>query len=290
MSYMKRIKVAVAKSAGFCFGVRRAINITLDASKKDNNVFMLGDIVHNKDVVDDIKAAGVMKISRLLRGKDKTLIIRAHGASAITHQKAKRSGYGIIDATCPMVKEIHNIAKRAEEKGYFVIVIGDKKHDEVRGIVGQLKKKALVIDSVRNIPFKKIRNIKRGCVVSQSTQNSENVEKIVAILKKNIQDLKFFNTICRPTQIKQEEIKRMPLVNDIMLIIGSKASANTKRLYEISRSINRRSYWIQSAKDIKTEWLSNAKSIGITSGASTPDYTTKEVIESVKKTGGERRI
>ncbi|MFC1704096.1 4-hydroxy-3-methylbut-2-enyl diphosphate reductase [Candidatus Omnitrophota bacterium] len=277
------MKINVAKSAGFCFGVKRALNIASRTARPGISVEMLGDIVHNEDVVREIEKSGIKKIKRLHQGKNKILLIRAHGAPADTFKKARRLGYNTIDATCPMVKEIHAIAKDAERRGYVVIVIGDKKHDEVRGITGQLKKKAIVIDKLENIPIKQVKTIKKAAVVVQSTQNIEKVQKIVAALRKYIQDLRFFNTICRPTRIKQEEANILPRNNDIMIIIGSKMSANTKRLYEISKSLNNHSFWIQSKNEIRPQWFKKAKSVGITAGASTPDAATKGVIKHIKK-------
>jgi 4-hydroxy-3-methylbut-2-enyl diphosphate reductase len=276
------VKINVAKSAGFCFGVKRALKIALDTSKTGSKVEMLGDIVHNEDVVKEIKKAGVGKIRRLRKGDNKILLIRAHGASEEIYEKASNLGYTILDATCPMVKEIHKIAKISKKEGCEVIIIGDKKHDEVRGIMGQLQDKAVVIDSIKKIPLTKLKKVKKACVVVQSTQNMDKTIPIVDILKKHINDLKFFNTICRPTRVKQKEIKAMPLKNDVIIIIGSRTSANTKRLYQIAKSLNKRSYWIQSRDEIKKEWFSNAQSAGIMAGASTPDYTTKDVIKYIK--------
>jgi 4-hydroxy-3-methylbut-2-enyl diphosphate reductase len=277
------MKINVAKSAGFCFGVKRALNIASKTASSEKNVCMLGDIVHNEDVVKKISKNGIKKIKRLSSGKGKTLIIRAHGASKDIFKKAKRLNYKIVDATCLMVKEIHKIAKEKERQGYKIIVIGDKKHDEVKGIAGQLNKKALVIDTVKNIPSEtQLRKIKKAAVVVQSTQNIEKVEKIIKCLQKKIDNIKFYNTICQPTRNKQQEARAMPLKNDVMIVIGSKTSANTKRLYQISKSLNKKTHWIQHDKDIKKEWFKNAESVGITAGASTPDKTTKKVVKIVK--------
>ena len=278
------MKITVAKSAGFCFGVKRAIKIAVEAAKLKTNIEMLGDIVHNEDVVRKIQNAGIKKIKRLTKGKSKTLLIRAHGAPTETFKKARSLGYKIVDATCPMVREIHKIANDSEKKGYKIIVIGDKKHDEVRGIIGQLKDKAVIIDTAKNIPFKKIRRIKKAAIVVQSTQNIEKVLKIATSLKRYIDNLKFFNTICKPTRTKQEEVKNLSSKNGVMIIIGSRTSANTKRLFEISKSINRkRSFWIQSKDEIKPEWFKNTIRVGITAGASTPESTTKDIINQIKK-------
>lgn len=276
------MKINLAKSAGFCFGVRKAITIALESANTKKPIFMLGDIVHNEEVVKQIQKAGIKKINRLSNGLGKTLLIRAHGCSKNTLQKALKSGYKIIDATCPMVKEIHRIAERLEKNGLAVIIIGDKLHDEVQGIAGQLKSKAMIIDKPDHLPISKIKKIKQAGVVVQSTQNLDNVLKILEQLHRYIPRLKFYNTICNPTKIKQNEIKTLPLENDVVIIIGSKTSANTKRIYEIAKPLNKRSYWINSAKEIKKSWLDKARSVGITAGASTPESSIQNVIQRIK--------
>ena len=277
--------ITLAKSAGFCFGVKRAIDIALKTAGYGKNVYMLGDIVHNEDVVKQVSAAGIRKIKKLTPGKNRILLIRAHGAGLETLKKAQNLGYHIVDATCPMVKEIHRIASNKECEGYTIIVIGDKSHDEVLGITGQLKNKALILDSAKNVLWSKIKKIKKACIVVQSTQNIEKVEKIVEILKPHIREMNFFNTICRPTRIKQKEIRVMPKQNDLMVIIGSKNSANTRRLYEISKSLNKHSFWVSSKKEIRPQWFKGKKTVGITAGASTPDSTTREIIDYIIKVG-----
>ncbi|MFA5231874.1 MAG: 4-hydroxy-3-methylbut-2-enyl diphosphate reductase [Candidatus Omnitrophota bacterium] len=276
------MKVNLANSAGFCFGVRRAINIAIETAKTNQPVFMLGDIVHNEEVVKKIQESGIKKTNRLCAGKGKTLLIRAHGCSKKTLRRAKKLGYSIIDATCPMVKEIHAIAKNLENRGFKIIVIGDKFHDEVKGIVGQLKTKAIIIDNLENIPIEKLKLLGKAGVVVQSTQNLDKVLEIIKILKQNVSELEFHNTICKPTRSKQNEVKVMPLKNDVMIIIGSKTSANTKRIYEISKSLNKRSYWVNSSHEIKKNWLAKAKSTGITAGASTPESTIQKVLQRIK--------
>jgi 4-hydroxy-3-methylbut-2-enyl diphosphate reductase len=277
------MKVNVAKSAGFCFGVKRALAIALETAGSESKVYMLGDIVHNEDVVRLINKAGIKKINKLSSGRNKILLIRAHGVCRDIIKKASRLGYKIIDATCPMVKEIHKIAQEVEKKGYEIIVIGDKRHDEVHGITGQLEGKAIIIDGLRHIPFERIKRIKRAAILVQSTQNLEKVDTIIETIKPYIKDLEFFNTICQPTRIKQEEIKRMPQDNDVMIIIGSKTSANTRRLYEISKSLNKKTYWVKAKKEIRRVWFKNVKRVGVTAGASTPDSTTQDIVTYLKQ-------
>lgn len=275
------MEINLAKSAGFCFGVKRALKIAFQVAKSKRCVEMLGNIVHNETVVKEIKEAGIKKINRLRSGKNKTLLIPAHGTCIDTIKRADRLGYKIIDATCPMVKQIHKIVVDQENKGYRIIVIGDKKHDEVHGITGQLKNKALIIDTPNRIPIKTIQHLNKACIVAQSTQNLNEVLKIVRALKPYIKKIVFFNTICIPTRTKQKEIKTMPLKNDVMVIIGSKTSANTKRLYEISKSLNKQTHWVQSKKEIKQNWFKINSSVGVASGASTPDSTTQEIIKYI---------
>lgn len=279
------MKINIARSAGFCFGVKRAIRIAEKLAYSGKKIYILGDIVHNEEVSQKLCELGIRKIKRLSKGKDKILLIRAHGAGKNIFKRAKELGYKIIDATCPMVKEIHKIAKAEEDKGRNMIVIGDKNHDEVLGIAGQLKTKAVVIDPKEKIDIERIRRIKKASVVIQSTQDMEKIEKIREILGKYIKDLRFFNTICEPTRIKQKEVRALPKENDLVIIIGSKSSANTKRLYEIAYRINKNTYWISNKEEIKPEWFKfkEINSVGITAGASTPEKTIEEVVDRIRK-------
>lgn len=276
------MKINLAKSAGFCFGVRRALNIAFKTAVRGAKVYMLGDIVHNNEVIRQAQKNGIKKIKELGNGKGKTLLIRAHGTSSSVIKQARAKGYKVVDATCPMVKEIHKIARDMEKKGYRIIIIGDKNHAEVRGIIGQLKKDALVINKARAIPRQKIKEIKKAAVVIQSTQNTKEAEKIAAAIKLLIKNVEVFNTVCGPTRAKQAEARKMPLENDVMLIIGSRSSANTKRLYQICKRLNKRSYWIESEEDIQPAWLKKAESAGVTAGASTSEWAIKGVIDHLR--------
>ncbi len=214
------MEIRLAKSRGFCFGVKRAIKIALELGSSGRRVEMLGDIVHNEDVVRLIQKSGIRKISRLGNGRNKILLIRAHGACNSTLQKAKKYGYDVYDATCPMVKEIHKIVRRYESKGYRIIIVGDQKHDEVHGIAGQLKNAAIIIPSIDAIPLVRIKRLKKVCMVVQSTQREEKANAIAKIIESHVKDFRFFNTICAPTRMKQREIQSMPLENDVIVVIG----------------------------------------------------------------------
>lgn len=276
------IEINIAKYAGFCFGVRRAIEIAKEAAKKYSHIEINHDLVHNKEVSEDIKKLGIRKVKKIRKGKDKTLIIQAHGSPKNVFDQAVSKGYRIIDATCPMVKEIYKQAQKMEEEKRKIIIIGDKEHIEVIGIIGNISTKPIVINSLKDISPKVFKNIQKAGVVVQSTQDIEKTEKMFTLLRRYIKDIKIANTICEVTKKKQEEVKKMAKENDIMIIAGSKTSGNTKRLYQISKSINKNSYWIETYKDIKKEWFKDAKKIGISAGASTPEKSIQMVVNKIK--------
>ena len=168
-------------------------------------------------------------------------------------------------------------------RGYKILVIGDHKHDEVQGIIGQIPRKAIVLENAEDIKAKITYRLPKAAVVVQSTQNLEKALKMRNILKDLVEDLRFFNTICAPTRMKQEEIKSLAKGNDCVIIIGSKESANTKRLYEIAKSINPNSYWVNSTADIQKAWFDKIETVGITAGASTPDETIEEIKNYIQK-------
>lgn len=277
------MKVTLSRSAGFCIGVKRAIEKAVMTAKKKDRVFILGDIVHNETVCKDLISKGIRKIKRLDDGKGKTLIIRAHGAPLSVYKKAEEYGYKIVDATCPMVKEIHEIAKKDEKKGRTVIIIGDRDHDEVLGIKGSLASKALVIDPKGRFPVKELRALKKASVVVQSTQNSVAVASLLYRISTIVGDIRFHDTICSPTKNRQKDAKTLPLTNDAVVVIGSRNSANTKRLYEISRKLNKRTCWISSCRDIDPGILKGAKSVAVLAGASTPENVISDVVDFLEK-------
>lgn len=277
------MRITVAESAGFCFGVKRAIRIALETAGKGDSVEMLGDIVHNENVVEQVEHAGIVKIEKLGDGKGKTLLIRAHGAARQVFAEAVKRGYRIVDATCPMVKEIHTIAADFDRRGLRVIIIGDEDHDEVQGICGQIDAPALIVDDVEHIPWQAVAGIEQAGVVVQSTKREETVQAIVEALRPKFKQLEVCNTICQATIKRQQEIKLLPKHNDVVLVIGSRSSANTKRLYEIARELNPRTHWIQSEGDVDLAWFDAAATIGITAGASTPRKTIDEVVRFLEE-------
>lgn len=274
------MKIHLAESAGFCFGVKRALRIAAETASEGGKIFMLGELVHNEHVLRDIEKQGIKHLSRLSKGRGpRTLLISAHGVPKSTMEKARRCGYRVVDATCPMVRHIHCIAEDMEKDGRGVIVIGDRNHDEVRGIVGQVGDGAIVVDGRTKMPLTALRRLRRAAVVVQSTQDEAKVLKVVAGLRAVIQDLKFHNTICKPTARKQKEILSLAKKSDAVIVIGSATSANTRRLFEIARAINPCTHLIGSVEDIDPRWFKGKRSVGVSAGASTPDLLTREVVE-----------
>ncbi len=269
------MKITVAKDAGYCFGVRDAVNMAYDSAEEFGNVYMLGDIVHNEQVVEDLENVGTKVVESLDDvPKDSPILFRAHGTVNELWDEAKSKKMNIIDATCPLVHEIHHEVKKLAKDGRKIIIIGDHGHDEVVAIANQVED-SIIISSPSEA--NKLRKMKKVGVVSQSTQMIENVQEIINILMEKVFDLHFVNTICYPTKRNHEQIKSLAIENDVMIIIGSFTSANSKRLAELSSERNNNSYQVTCAKGLMDEWFKNKNSVGISAGASTPDYLIEEV-------------
>ena len=269
------MKITVAKDAGYCFGVRDAVNMAYDSAEEFGNVYMLGDIVHNEKVVEDLEDVGTKVVESLDDvPKDSPILFRAHGTVNELWDEAKSKKMNIIDATCPLVHEIHHEVKKLAKNGRKIIIIGDHGHDEVVAIANQVEG-SIIISSPSEAS--KLRKMKKVGVVSQSTQMIENVQEIINILMEKVFDLHFVNTICYPTKRNHEQIKSLAIENDVMIIIGSFTSANSKRLAELSSERNNNSYQVTCAAGLKFEWFKNKNSVGISAGASTPDYLIEEV-------------
>ena len=276
------MKIILAKDAGYCFGVRDAVNSAYETSKEYGEVYMLGDIVHNESVVDDLEKNGVKVVSNLNQvPDDKPVLFRAHGTAKEVWKDAEKKKMNIIDATCPLVHEIHKEVKQLDKEGRKIIIIGDHGHDEVIGIASQVKD-AIIISTVEEA--EKLKKTKKAGIVSQSTQTIENVQDIINILMTKVFDLRFVNTICFPTKRNQEQIKELSEIVDLMIIIGSFTSANSKRLTQLSLERNKNTYQVTNETEIDVSWFEkNINSVGISAGASTPDWIIESVIKKVKE-------
>lgn len=277
------MKIIVAKDAGYCFGVRDAVNLAYDTAKDHGEVFMLGTIVHNEKVVDDLSKSGTRIVENLEEvPKDKPILFRAHGTAPSVWDKAKDKNLNIIDATCPLVTEIHDEIKKLEEEGRRTIIIGDHGHDEVVGIAAQVES-PIIVANVEEA--KALRKMKKAGVVSQSTQMIENVQEIINVLMQKVFDLRFVNTICFPTRRNHEQIKALAVQSDVMIVIGSFTSANSKRLTQLALERNPKSYQVTFDGDLEASWFENCETVGISAGASTPDDVISGVVEKIKQIG-----
>ena len=274
------MKILVAKDAGYCFGVRDAVNLAKKSGGEYDSVYMLGDIVHNERVVSDLEKSGSVVVNNLDEiPEDKPVLFRAHGTDPKVWKEAQKKKLNIIDATCPLVTDIHEEIKILESENRKTIIIGDHGHDEVMGIAAQVKN-PIIISNVEEAHS--LRKMKRAGVVSQSTQMIENVQDIINVLMGKVYDLRFVNTICFPTRRNHEQIKELAEICDLMIVIGSFTSANSKRLTQLSLARNKNSYQVMDENDIHKAWFDDIESVGISAGASTPDNIINNVIEKVK--------
>lgn len=277
-----RMHITVARHAGYCFGVRDAVTIALDAAKQYDGVYMLGHVVHNEEVVRNLDEVGAKVVRNLDDVEEKPLLFRAHGTPIEVWEEAKRRNLQIIDATCPLVTQIHHEVEELEAEGRQIIIIGDHGHDEVVGITSHVKA-PIVVSKPEEVDS--LRKMRKVGVVSQSTQTTENVQAILAKLITKAIDIRFINTICFPTKQNQSEVRDLAITNEVVIIVGSFTSANTKRLSQIAQSLNPRSYQVASSHDLKPEWFEGVNTVGVTAGASTPDHLIDGVVQAIQAIG-----
>jgi 4-hydroxy-3-methylbut-2-en-1-yl diphosphate reductase len=277
-----RIKIVAAKRAGFCFGVKRAVDLTFDAAKKSGQVYTLGPIIHNPQVIERLKAQGVAPIESIDNRRIKTLIIRTHGVTSEISERLAKKTYTVIDATCPFVKKAQRYAGLLKEEGYQVVIIGDREHPEVIGLVSYAGPDCIVIN--KDDPLPKLRS--RVGVVVQTTQPISVLKRFVAESVDQIKELKIFNTICNSTALRLKETKRIAKGVDVVIVVGGKNSANTTQLAKFCISMAVPTYHIETAKEIRNDWFAGVDKVGITAGASTPDWIIEEVADRIRDMGG----
>ena len=232
-------EVTTAKSAGFCFGVKRAVDMVYDEAKKGERVYTLGPIIHNQQVVEDLEKKGVKvidSVNDINNGYDATVIIRSHGVPEKVIKALREKNVNIVDATCPFVLKIHKIVKEASQNGKTIVIIGSDNHPEVEGIKGWCVNEPVVLESVEEAENYTVDGAKKLCVVSQTTFNYKKFKDIVDILSKKSYDIDVMNTICNATEERQTEAGTIARQSDAMLVIGGKHSSNTQKLYEICSS------------------------------------------------------
>ena len=279
------MKVIKAKTAGFCFGVKRAVDTVYEQVDACSSlIYTYGPIIHNEEVVRDMESKGVVvlrseeELDALEKG---TVIIRSHGVGKWIYDKLEARNIRIVDATCPFVKKIHNIVRKASAEGAHIVIIGNPDHPEVQGIRGWAGEKVTVVqdkESAEGVDFGKKEKI---CVVSQTTFNYNKFKDLVEIIKKKSYDVSVLNTICNATKERQTEAERIAESVDAMIVIGDKHSSNTQKLFEICHKACNNTYYIQTLDDLNLNQLGSVETVGITAGASTPNNIIEEVQNNV---------
>ena len=291
----KSMEVRLADCAGFCFGVKRAVETVYEQLKCGKTIYTYGPIVHNEEVVRELAEKGV----RVLESKEElkqlkaqntegenskavTVIIRAHGVAREIYDIMETNGLECIDATCPFVKKIHRIVEKKSEEGYHVIVVGDPKHPEVEGIVGWCRGPVTVLETPEQADKFEKKDGEKLCIVSQTTYNYNKFQYIVEIFEKKGYNDSVVNTICNATEERQRSAKTIAAEADVMIVIGGKHSSNSRKLYEICQRECEHTYFIQTLDDLHLDLPKAVRLVGITAGASTPNKLIEEVQNYVR--------
>jgi 4-hydroxy-3-methylbut-2-enyl diphosphate reductase len=276
------VRVIVAKTAGFCYGVERAVRIALDSIRESRApVRTLGPIVHNPQVVSDLEAKGLEVARNATRVRKGTAIVSAHGRTAAEIGSLRQRGVTVVDATCPHVLVAQRRAAELAREGRLVVVLGNPEHPEVRAVASYAGG-AQVIVVARSEDLPDLAGVERAGVVAQTTQPKERLDALVSAIKKTVPDVKAFDTICGATKKRQDEAARLARRADAMIVVGGKDSANTKRLSEICRKFCPRTFQIESAAEVPALRLKKTDTVAVTAGASTPERVIKEVVERLK--------
>lgn len=290
------MRVELAKMAGFCFGVNRAVDTVYQEAESHTPVYTYGPIIHNEEVIADLEKKGVRVIHSLEEAKEQpegTMIIRSHGVTKAEQDALQADGLRVVDATCPFVKKIHRLVHEYSEKGYLVIIIGSADHPEVQGIVGwSHPERTIVINHESDVEKLNLDGWKKVCIVAQTTFNYNKFQELVEIIQKKgydsestvDKDIEFIvhNTICSATKERQEAAKELSTKVDAMLVIGGLSSSNTRKLYEICSENCQNTYFIQTKEDLNHTDFSRFDYVGITAGASTPNNIIEEVQKYVR--------
>ena len=279
------MEVRLATHAGFCFGVKRAVEQVYEQIETGKTIYTYGPIIHNEEVVKDLENKGVKvlpDIDALKKITEGTVIIRSHGVTKEIYDIIEQKGLECIDATCPFVKRIHNIVKTQSAEGKHIVIVGDPKHPEVEGIMSWCSSSLTVLETEEEAREIELPRNVEICIVSQTTFNYNKFQHIVAILQKKGYNDSVVNTICNATEERQTEAKEIASEADVMIVIGGKHSSNTRKLYEICSKECANTYFIQTLDDLHLELPKSVGLVGITAGASTPNKLIEEVQNYVR--------
>jgi 4-hydroxy-3-methylbut-2-en-1-yl diphosphate reductase len=278
------VKIVLAQRAGFCFGVKRAATMAFEAAERHKSICSLGPIIHSPQLVEKLKEKGVGVVHEVKDIRSGAVIVRSHGVTAEELEEILASNLDIIDATCPFVKKAQEHAAKLSEEGYVVVIVGEKDHPEVQGIVSFARKtEVFVVADQAQAEALHHRN-KMG-VVAQTTQSFDNLRQVAEVCLKKSKELRIFNTICDATAVRQKEAQAIAREVDLMLVVGGFNSANTNRLAQICMEIQPRTHHVETVAQVDREWFEGVDKVGITAGASTPRWVIDEVIQGLLDIG-----
>jgi len=274
------MKVLVAQKCGFCHGVRNAIRVAEKTLSEKNEVYCLGPIIHNKDMVEKLAKSGLKTVSKIEEIQSGTVLIRSHGAAPEQIEKLRKKNLNIVDATCILVKRVQHIAAELENNGYKVVIIGEQNHPEVQAVMGCAKNVIVIADES---DLNKLPDNARLGIVCQTTQSPEHFGRMLgAIGRTNFSELKVINTLCNEAIKRQESAVQLCKQVDIMFVLGGLESANTRRLAELCRTVNKQTYHLQNWDELDKKLLIGKKTAGVTAGASTPDWIIDEFRQNLE--------
>ncbi|MBI4697490.1 MAG: 4-hydroxy-3-methylbut-2-enyl diphosphate reductase [Nitrospirae bacterium] len=281
------MQIMVAKRAGVCFGVKRALDITFKLAKEGKEgLYTLGPLIHNPQVIKKLIAEGVVPIEDVHNPAIRTLVVRTHGIPPSVYAEISKMSYNLVDATCPFVKKAQQYAQVLKEEGYQVLIVGDKEHPEVQALLGFAGDDVIVINSAGNngnnsYSIPPLKN-KIG-IIAQTTQPVEALESVFRHVIARAKEVKVYNTICDSTALRLEETKELAMSVDTMIVVGGKNSANTTQLTNLSKGICAKVYHIETADELIDDWFTGSEKIGITGGASTPQWIIDEATEKIRE-------
>jgi 4-hydroxy-3-methylbut-2-enyl diphosphate reductase len=290
-------KILIARSAGFCFGVKRAISIANETAsrtsagepgKDDEPIYSLGPLIHNPQTVEELKKKGVCVVESVDAIPCGRVIVRSHGITRLDALALDAKGVRIIDATCPFVKKAQEYARSLSRAGYAVTVVGDADHPEVKSIISYIEKGVPIFTSLAELEAAK--GIRKVGIVAQTTQSFENLMRCVSVALKKISEVRVYNTICNATILRQKESTGVAGQTDVMIVLGGYNSANTRRLAEICRDSNPKTFHIETADELSPETLSGVSCVGVTAGASTPEWIIEELVATIKRIWRDEKI
>lgn len=278
---MNTFQISVIDEAGFCFGVKRATRLAFDAANTHKCVYTLGPLIHNPQVVSKLRSVGIQQVSSLDEIPSGTLLVRSHGLHPDIFAQAREKKLNIIDATCPFVRKSQRYATSLLRAGYQLIIIGEKDHPEIQAIQGVTEGTAIVVSGPAELDLDKLSS--QIGIIAQTTQYLQNLQDVVSEVLRVSRQVKIFNTICNATLSRQRASADLAHRVDMMLVVGGRNSANTNRLFQICRKIQKHVYLIEVAEEINPKWIEGKRYIGVTAGASTPDWIIEEIVQTLEE-------